>query len=100
MKDYFSTVVDIFKYPRHQLIKGSLSNDDGEVKENGKKVIGLAFLAKHNSTRASHFFVHFFESLPSSTRLRRENALFYVEDVNTRQLNDFLFLFLNFDSAF
>ena len=31
---HFSGVVDIFKYPRHQLIIGCLSNDDGDVNKN------------------------------------------------------------------
>ena len=72
MKYYFSSVVDIFKYPRHQLIKGSLSNDDGEVKENGKKVVGLAFFGKTTTLHVQHTFLYI--SLNHCRRVRRENA--------------------------
>ena len=40
---------------------GSLSNDDGDVNENGKKAIGLDW-QNNNFARASHFVVHFFLS--------------------------------------
>ena len=51
-------------------ILGSLSNDDGDVKENGKKAIGPDW--QNNSfARASHLFVHFFAV---AARLRREIA--------------------------
>ena len=49
---------------------GSLSNDEGDVKENGKKAIDLD-LQNNNSARASRFFVYFFAV---GARLRRENA--------------------------
>ena len=49
---------------------GSLSNDDGDVNENGKKAIGLD-KQNNNFARASRFFVHFFAV---TVRLRRENA--------------------------
>ena len=49
---------------------GSLSNDDGDVNENGKKAIGLD-KQNNNFARASRFFVHFFAV---SERLRRETA--------------------------
>ena len=51
-------------------ILGSLSNDDGDRNENGKKTIGLD-KQNNNFARASRFFVHFFAVL---ARLRRENA--------------------------
>ena len=54
----------------------SLSNDDVDVNENGKKAIGLDW-QNNNFARASRFFVHFFAV---SARLRRE-----TEDVKTRQ---------------
>ena len=47
---------------------GSLSNDDGDVNENGKKAIGLDW-QNNNFARASRFFVHFFVV---TARLRRE----------------------------
>ena len=55
--------------PWHLTI-GSLSNDDGDVNENGKKAIGL-FWQNNNSARASRFFQHFFAV---TTRPRLENA--------------------------
>ena len=51
-------------------ILGSLSNDDGDVKENGKKAISLDW-QNNDFARASHLFVHFFVV---TARLRRENA--------------------------
>ena len=47
---------------------GSLSNDDGDVNENGKKAKGLD-KQNNNFARASRFFVHFFAV---TARLRRE----------------------------
>ena len=44
-----------------------VSNDDGDVNENGKKVIGLDE-QNNNSARGSSFFVHFFGV---TARLRR-----------------------------
>ena len=55
--------------PRHLAI-GSLSNDDGDVNENGKKAIGF-FWHNNNFARASRFFVHF---IAVTARLQRENA--------------------------
>ena len=37
----------------------SLSNDDGDVNENGIKAIGLDSPQKNNFARSSRFFVHF-----------------------------------------
>ena len=51
-------------------IIGSLSNDDDDVNENGKKAIGLDW-QNNNFARASRFFVHFFAVV---ARLRRESA--------------------------
>ena len=51
-------------------ILGSLSNDDGDVKENGKKAISLDW-QNNNFARASHLFVHFFAV---AARLRAEIA--------------------------
>ena len=50
-------------------ILGSLSNDDGDVYENGKKAIGSDW--QNNFAFASHLFVHFFAV---AARLRREIA--------------------------
>ena len=49
---------------------GSLSNDDGDGNENGKKAIGLD-KQNINFARASRFFVHFFAV---AARLQRESA--------------------------
>ena len=54
----------------HVTLIGSLSKDDGDVNENGKKAIGLD-LQNNNFARASRFFVYFFAV---TARLRRENA--------------------------
>ena len=48
----------------------SLSNDDGDGNENGKKAIALDW-QNNNFTRASRFFVHFFAV---AARLQRESA--------------------------
>ena len=48
-------------------ILGSVSNNDGDGNENGKKEIDLF----NNFARAAHFFVHFFVV---TTGLRLENA--------------------------
>ena len=50
--------------------KGSLSNDEGDNNENGKKPIGLDW-QNNNFARASRFFVHF---LAVVARLQRENV--------------------------
>ena len=47
-----------------------LSNDDGDVIDNGKKAIGLDW-HNNNFARASRFVAHFFVV---TARLRRENA--------------------------
>ena len=49
---------------------GSLSNDDDDGNENGKKAIGLNW-QNNNTVRASRFFVHFFAFI---ARLQRESA--------------------------
>ena len=74
------------------LFLGSLSNDDGDGRENVKKPIGLGFLCMCNAL----FFVHFFAV---TSRLRRENAQF--DGLwRTWTQDNFLFLFLNFDTVF
>ena len=50
--------------------KGSLSNDDGDGNENGKKTTGLD-KQNNNFARASRFFVHF---LTVVARLQREST--------------------------
>ena len=48
----------------------SLSNDDGDANENGKKAIGLDW-QNNDSARESHVFVDF---LTVTARVQRENA--------------------------
>ena len=48
----------------------SLSNDDGDANENGKKAIGLDW-QNDDSARESHVFVNF---LTVNARVQRENA--------------------------
>ena len=50
------------------LLLGSLSDNDGDGNENGKKAIDKQ---NNNFARASRFFVHFFGV---TARLKRENA--------------------------
>ena len=49
---------------------GSLTNNDSDGNENGKKAIGLDW-QNDDFARASRFFVHFFAV---AARLHRENA--------------------------
>ena len=56
--------------PPAKLSIGSLSNDHGDVNENGNKVIGLDW-QNNNIARASRSIVHV---LVLTARLRRENA--------------------------
>ena len=66
---------------------GSLSNDDADGNENGKKAIGLDW-QNNNFARASPFFVHFFAVV---ARLQRENAWIHVLSRTGTQDNNFLF---------
>ena len=66
---------------------GSLSNDNGDVNENGKKSIGFNW-QNNNLARASRFFVHLFAV---TARQQREKNSRFVEDVNTRQRLPFSF---------
>ena len=78
-------------------IIGSWSNDDGDINENGKKAISVDW-QNNSSARASHFFSTFFAI---TAQLRCENAsYFHVLWKTWTQHNDFLFLFLNFDTVF
>ena len=49
---------------------GSLSNDNGDVNENGKKAIGSDW-QNYNFERASHLFINFYAV---TAQLRCENA--------------------------
>ena len=79
------------KVQGYQWIIGSLSNDEGDGNENGKKAKGLDW-QNNNFARASCLFVHFFAV---AARLQRESASIHVLS-GTGTQDDFLFLFLNF----
>ena len=64
-------------------ITGNLSNDDGDVKENGKKAIGLAW-QNSGSARASRFFCTFLCRHCTTTTWKCLISRF-VENANTRQ---------------
>ena len=78
------------------VIIGSLRNYDGDDNENGKKQ--QVYISKTTILHVHHaFFVRFFAVV---ARLRRENAQFHVFSRTGTQDNNFLFLFLNFDTVF
>ena len=60
---------EAFDTVSHEIL-GSVSNDDGDGNENGKK--NNRFIRQNNNfARTAHFFVHFFAV---TARKRRENA--------------------------
>ena len=66
---------------------GSLSNDDADGNENGKKAIGL--ISKTTTLHVHHaFFVHFFTVI---AQLQRESAWIHVLSKTGTQHNNFLF---------
>ena len=66
---------------------GSLSNDDADGNENGKKAIGL--ISKTTTLHVHHaFFVHFFAVV---ARQQRESAWIHVLSRTGTQNNNFLF---------
>ena len=71
----------------------SLSNDDGDVNENGKKAIGLHW-QNNNFARASRFLVHF---LPVAARLRRKLPNFTFFSITWAYDDESLLLFSNLD---
>ena len=92
---YYTNVSIIIRPSPSSSPTGSLSNDDGDVNENGIKATGLDW-KNNNFARALRFFVHFFVV---SARLRRENALFNVLWRTWTQGNNFL-LFFCYDTVF
>ena len=58
----------------HVASPGTLSNEDGDINEDGEKAIGLDW-QNNNFARASRVFVHFF---PVIARLRREPSQFHA----------------------
>ena len=74
---------------------GSLSNDDGDVNENGKKAIGLD-KQNNNFARASRFFCTFLCRHCTTTTWKCLISRF-VENMNTRQ--QLYFSFPNLDTV-
>ena len=75
---------------------GSLSNDDSDGNENSKKKATGLDGQNNGFARASRFFVHL---LAVVARLQCESASFHVLSKTGTQ-DEFLFLFLNFDTVF
>ena len=73
---------------------GSLSKHNSDDNENVKIAIGLVW--QNNFARTSRFCVHFYAVV---ARLQRESALFQVLSRTCTQDNNFLFLFLNYDTV-
>ena len=61
---------DLWDHHTEDTLLGSLSNNDGDDNQNGKKAIGLDW-QNNNFARAPRFFVHLFAV---TAPLRRENA--------------------------
>ena len=77
-------------------VMGTLSKDDGDSNKNGKKAIGL--INKTTTLRIHHITlcVHF---TAATARLRSESASFHVLWRTWAKDNDFLFVFLYFDTV-
>ena len=75
---------------------GSLSNDDGDGNENGKKAIGL--ISKTTTLHVHHAFLYI--SLPSLHDYNVKVLKIHVLSRTGTQDDNFLFLFLNFDTVF
>ena len=75
MKSYGVTIQ--MKATEHYftVVLGSLSNDDGDVNENGKKAIGLDW-QNNNFALASRFFAHLFTVTTLLQRLEMPNFTF------------------------
>ena len=78
-----------------QTTLGSLRNDDDEGNENAKKPTGLDITSKTTTLHVHHAFSYI--SLPS---LHDYNVKFYVLLRTGTKVNNFFFLFLNFDKSF
>ena len=64
---------------------GSLSDDDGDGTENGKKAMGLIGLAKQQLCTCRHAFCTFLSHRCTTTTCRCQISRFVDEDGNTRQ---------------
>ena len=78
-----------------QTTLGSLRNDDDEGNENAKKPTGLDITGKTTTLHVHHAFSYI--SLPS---LHDYNVKFHVLLRTGTKVNNFFFLFLNFDKSF
>ena len=82
-------VLNCFCYREMYQLIGSLSNNDGDGNEDGKKAVGLD-QQNDNFARASRFFAHFFAV---AARLQRESASIsrFVEDAEHKTTTFFFF---------
>ena len=94
----------LFQHGKRKLVKksakvtkiGCLSNNYGDVSKKGKKAIGTIDWQNNKIGCASTFLL--FLCCHCRTTTQKFLISHFVEDMNTRQ--DFLFLFLNFDTVF
>ena len=92
---YFNMVREsLWRNRQKSQIIGCLSNDYGDVNEKGKKAIGRIDWQNNKIKRWSPFLL--FLCRHCTTTTQKFLISHFVEDANTRQ--DFLFLFLNFDT--
>ena len=94
---YFNMVREsLWRNRQKSQIIGCLSNNYGDVSKKGKKAIGTIDWQNNKIGRASTFLL--FLCCHCRTTTQKFLISHFVEDMNTRQ--DFLFLFLNFDTVF
>ena len=74
---------------------GSLSNDDGDVNENGKNAIGL--ISKTTTLHVHHAFLYI--SLPSMHEYDVKMPIFTFCGGREHNTTTFFFLFLYFDTV-
>ena len=96
-RDWLTWTSFILNFCLGHVLIGSLSDDDGDGNENGKKAIGLDLLRKTTTLHVDHAFLYI--SLPSlhDYDVKMPNFTFCAWRTLTQD-NDFLFLFLNFDT--
>ena len=96
-ENYFNMVREsLWRNRQKSQIIGCLSNNYGDVSKKGKKAIGTIDWQNNKIGRASPFLLFLCRHCRTTTQ--KFLISHFVEDMNTRQ--DFLFLFLNFDTVF
>ena len=83
---FFDVLVAVASLDLRSLV-GSLSNDDGDVNESGKKAIGFDW-PNNNFARVSRFFVPFFTV---TARLQRENNFTFCGGRERKRTTFFFF---------